>query len=83
MTEFANVLPNCGESFSFEAETAPEIISEHFKITEVITWDTPAVHLPDRAAVALFLRGRRLSRQEASVQADRSNTPLTAPSAAA
>jgi hypothetical protein len=77
MTEFANVLPNWGESFSFDAETAPEIISEHFKITEVITWDTPAVHLPDKAAVALFLRGRGLSRQEASVQADQSHTPLT------
>jgi SAM-dependent methyltransferase len=75
--EFASVLPNWGEPFNFDAETAPEIISKHFKITEVITWDTPAVHLPDRAAVALFLRGRGLSRQEASVQADRSNTPLT------
>src|SRR5688572_31983278 len=62
MTEFANVLPNWGESFSFDAETAPEIISEHFKITEVITWDRPAVHLADKAAVALFLRGRGLSR---------------------
>jgi SAM-dependent methyltransferase len=75
--EFASVLPNWGQPFRFDAETASEIISEHFKITEVITWDTPAVHLPDKAAVALFLRGRGLSRQEASVQADQSNTPLT------
>jgi hypothetical protein len=75
--EFASVLPNWGQPFRFDAETASEIISEHLKITEVITWDTPAVHLPDRAAVALFLRGRGLSRQEASVQADQSNTPLT------
>jgi hypothetical protein len=75
--EFASVLPNWGQSFRFDAETASEIISEQFKITEVITWDTPAVHLPDRAAVALFLRGRGLGRQEASVQGDRSNTPLT------
>jgi SAM-dependent methyltransferase len=75
--EFASVLPDWGEPFSFDAETAPEIISEHFKITEVINWDTPAVHLPDRAAVALFLRGRGLSAEEASRQAHRWNTPLT------
>jgi SAM-dependent methyltransferase len=75
--EFGSVLPNWGQPFRFDAETASEIISEHFKITEVITWDTLAVHLPDQAAVALFLRGRGLSRQEASVQADQSHTPLT------
>ena len=43
--EFASVLPHWGEPFSFDAETAPEIISDHFTITEVITWDTPAVRL--------------------------------------
>jgi SAM-dependent methyltransferase len=75
--EFASLLPNWGEPFSFDAETAPEIISDHFKITEVITWDTPAVRLPDRAAVALFLRGRGLSAEEASLQARQWNTPLT------
>lgn len=48
--ELASVLPHWGEPFSFDAETAPEIISDHFTITEVITWDTPAVRLPDRAA---------------------------------
>ena len=37
--------PHWGEPFSFDAETAPEIISDHFTITEVITWDTPAVLL--------------------------------------
>jgi SAM-dependent methyltransferase len=75
--EFASVLPDWGEPFSFDAETAPEIISEHFKITEVINWDTATVRLPDRAAVALFLRGRGLSAEEASLQSDRWNTPLT------
>ena len=43
--EFASVLPAWGEPFSFDAETAPEIISEHFQITEVIKWNTPAVRL--------------------------------------
>lgn len=75
--EFASVLPGSGEPFSFDAETAPEIISEHFKITEVIKWDTPAVRLPDEAAVALFLRGRGLSAEEASLQSHRWNTPLS------
>jgi SAM-dependent methyltransferase len=75
--EFASVLPNWGQAFNFDAETAPEIVSEHFKITEVITWDTPTVRLPDSAAVALFLRGRGLSAEEASLQANRWNTPLT------
>jgi SAM-dependent methyltransferase len=75
--EFASVLPHWGEPFSFDAETAPEIISDHFTITEVITWDTPAVRLPDSAAVALFLRGRGLGADEASLQAGRWNVPLT------
>jgi SAM-dependent methyltransferase len=75
--EFASVLPGWGEPFSFDAETAPKIISEHFKITEVIKWDTPVVRLPDEAAVALFLRGRGLSAEDASLQAGRWNTPLS------
>jgi SAM-dependent methyltransferase len=75
--EFSSVLPDWGEPFSFDAETAPEIISEHFKITEVINWDTATVRLPDRAAVALFLRGRGLSAEEASMQSHRWNAPLT------
>jgi SAM-dependent methyltransferase len=75
--EFASVLPHWGEPFSFDAETAPEIISDHFTITEVITWDTPAVRLPDSAAVAQFLRGRGLSTDEASLQAGRWYVPLT------
>ena len=74
--EIAGVPPGWGEPFSFDAETAPEIISEHFQITEVIKWDTPAVRLPDRAALALFLRGRGLSAEDASLQAGRWNTPL-------
>ena len=75
--EFASVLPHWGEPFSFDAETAPEIISKHFKISEVINWNTPTVRLPDRAAVALFLRGRGLSAEEASQQSHRWDTPLT------
>jgi hypothetical protein len=75
--EFASVLPQWGEPLSFDAETAPEIISDHFTITKVVTWDAPAVRLPDGAAVALFLRGRGLSADEASLQAGRWKAPLT------
>ena len=75
--EFASVLPGWGKPFSFDAETAAAIVAHHFTITEVIKWDAPAVRLPDTAAVALFLRGRGLSADEASRQAPRWNTPMT------
>jgi hypothetical protein len=52
------VLPDGGKPFSFDAETAAAIVADHFTITEVIRWDSPATRLPDPAAVALFLRGR-------------------------
>jgi SAM-dependent methyltransferase len=75
--EFASVLPGWGKPFSFDAETAAAMVADHFEITEVITWDTSAMRLPDTAAVALFLRGRGLSSKEASRQAPRWTTPMT------
>jgi SAM-dependent methyltransferase len=75
--EFAGVLPNWGEPFSFDAETASGIVADHFEITAVVTWDMPAVRLPDTAAVALFLRGRGLSRDDAFRHARSWSTPLT------
>jgi SAM-dependent methyltransferase len=75
--EIASVLPAWGEPFSFDAETAPASVAEHFSITEVVAWDRPAVRLPDTAAVELFLRGRGLSADEASRQAGSWTTPLT------
>jgi SAM-dependent methyltransferase len=75
--EFASVLPDWGKPFSFDAESASAIVADHFIITEVITWDTAAVRLPDSAAVALFLRGRGLSADEASRDASRWKTPMT------
>jgi SAM-dependent methyltransferase len=75
--EFASVLPNWGEPFSFDAETASTIAADHFKITEVIRWDMPAVRLPDTAAVTLFLRGRGLSDEQAFQHALCWSTPVT------
>jgi SAM-dependent methyltransferase len=75
--EFAAVLPNWGEPFSFDAETAPAIVADHFEITAVVGWDMPAVRLPDTAAVALFLRGRGLSADDARRHARSWSTPLS------
>jgi SAM-dependent methyltransferase len=75
--EFASVLPDWGQPFSFDSETAPDIVANYFQIIEVVEWDTPAVRLPDAAAVTLFLRGRGLSAEEASKHARRWRTPLT------
>jgi len=55
------------------AETAVELVAEVF---EVQRWDAPMVHLPDRAAVALFLRGRGLPLDDAKQAADQYPTPL-------
>jgi SAM-dependent methyltransferase len=75
--EFASVLPNWGEPFSFDAETAAAIIADHFTITEVIRWDTPAVRLPDASAVALFLPGRGMSADDSVRHAPGWQTPMT------
>jgi SAM-dependent methyltransferase len=75
--EFAAVLPDWGEPFSFDAETAPAIVADHFEITALVKWDMPTVRLPDTAAVALFLRGRGLRADDAFRHARSSSTPLT------
>ena len=74
--EFAEVLPDWGEPFSFDAETAVDIVGEQFSITEVLRWDAAVVRLPDAAAVRLFLRGRGLSDLAAGEEAARRSCPL-------
>ena len=75
--EFAEVLPGWGEPFSFDAETAVDIVGEQFSITEVLRWDKAVVRLPDAAAVRLFLRGRGLSAAAAAEEAARRRCPLS------
>jgi SAM-dependent methyltransferase len=75
--EFADVLPGWGESFSFDAETAVEVVAEQFSITEVLQWDAAVIMLPDTAAVQLFLRGRGLSDAAATEEAGRRRCPLS------
>jgi len=75
--EFAEVMPGWGEPFSFDAETAVEVVAEGFSIAEVLRWDTAVVRLPDVAAVRLFLRGRGLSDVAAAEEAARRHCPLS------
>jgi SAM-dependent methyltransferase len=75
--EFAGVLPGWGEPFSFDAETAADVVAEQFSINNVLRWDTAAVRLVDAAAIRLFLRGRGLSQAAAAKEAVRRRCPLT------
>ena len=75
--EFAEAMPGWGEPFSFDAETAVDIVAEQFSINEVQRWDTAVVRLPDVAAVRLFLRGRGLSETAAASEAARRRCPLS------
>jgi SAM-dependent methyltransferase len=75
--EFASALPDWGQPFSFDAETAPTLVADVFDVAEVQRWDAPLVTLPDTAAVELFLRGRGLPSAQAQHYAERLATPLT------
>jgi SAM-dependent methyltransferase len=75
--EFAEVIPGWGEPFSFDAETAMDVVAEQFSITEILRWDKAVVWLPDVAAVRLFLRGRGLSETAAASEAARRRCPLS------
>jgi SAM-dependent methyltransferase len=67
--EFAEVIPGWGEPFSFDAETAMDVVAEQFSITEILRWNKAVVWLPDVTAVRLFLRGRGLSETAAASDA--------------
>jgi SAM-dependent methyltransferase len=75
--EFAEVIPGWGEPFSFDAETAVDMVAEQFWITEVMRWDSAVVRLPDVTAARLFLRGRGRSETAAASEAARRHYPLS------
>ena len=75
--ELQSVLPGYGVPSTFDSENAPEIVGSVFGEIEVDAWDGPYVHLPDREALALYLRGRRLSPAAAGRALDAIDTPLT------
>jgi len=74
--ELAHVLPGWGRQSSFDAEDAAEIVGRTFHVVDVMRWDAPLVHLPDRTAIELFLRGRGLSETDAHHEAGKLPAPL-------
>jgi SAM-dependent methyltransferase len=60
----------------FDAEEAADIVGRHFRDVEVVRWDAPLVHLPDRAAVRDYLLGRLVPREKAEDAATRVQVPL-------
>jgi len=75
--ELASVLPDYGVMTTFQSDNGVEVISDVFDDLQVNPWDGPYVHLPDREALVLYLRGRRLSVTEAERAAGTIDTPLT------
>ena len=73
--ELADVLPQ--SAATFDAENGVEMMGEFFQFIEVARWDAPLVHLPDREALALYLKGRGLSPAEIASAVERVATPLT------
>ena len=75
--ELQSVLPGYGVPSTFDSENAPEIVGSVFGEIEIDAWDGPYVRLPDREALILYLRGRRLSPSAAERASDAIDTPLT------
>ena len=75
--ELQSVLPGYGVSSTFDSENAPEIVGSVFGEIEIDAWDGPYVRLPDREALILYLRGRRLTSSAAERASDAIDTPLT------
>ena len=75
--ELQSVLPGYGVPSTFDSENAPEIVGTVFDEIEIDAWNGPYVHLPDREALILYLRGRRLTPSAAERASDAIDTPLT------
>jgi SAM-dependent methyltransferase len=63
----------------FDAEEAPALVAQVFgsDAVDVESWDGPFTVLPDRDAVATYLRGRGISLESAAKVADGVVTPFT------
>ncbi|HAA77611.1 TPA: hypothetical protein DCE37_21075 [Candidatus Latescibacteria bacterium] len=61
----------------FDSEFGGELVKEVFGNVEADHWDMPAVTLPDAEAVALFLKGRGKSADEASELTKQVEMPVT------
>jgi len=61
--ELAAVLPRWGRPLSVDAENGPGLLRSVFDVRDIQRWDEPMVHIPDRGALTLYLRGRGLPAQ--------------------
>jgi SAM-dependent methyltransferase len=75
--ELAAEMPQWGLPLSFDAENGPALLRQVFDVVEVQRWDAPLVHIPDRNALALYLRGHGLTEESAHDAASNVTTPLT------
>lgn len=73
--ELATVLSQ--SPMTFDAENGPEMVGEFFEVMQVERWDAPLVHLPDKKALARYLRGRSLSQENIQKAIERINVPLS------
>lgn len=62
---------------TFDAESGPGMIGEHFQDIELDQWDLPYYRLPDREAVVKYLYSRQYSRAVADRVADQVDLPIT------
>jgi SAM-dependent methyltransferase len=72
--EFADVLSR--RQLTFDAELAPQILSELFAEVEVERWDAPLVELPTRRAVRDYLIGKGVEPPSAAARAEVVEAPL-------
>jgi SAM-dependent methyltransferase len=73
--ELAHVLPRT--PLTFDAELAPELLSELFVELEVERWDAPLLELPRTSAVRDYLIGKGVARDAAQTAAEAIPTPLS------
>jgi SAM-dependent methyltransferase len=74
--ELAPVLPRLGKPLSFDAENGPGLLRSIFGAVAIQHWDDPLIHIPDRDALTLYLRGRGLPAQRARAAAQQLQTPI-------
>jgi ubiquinone/menaquinone biosynthesis C-methylase UbiE len=72
--EFADVLSR--RPLTFDAELAPQMLSELFAEVEVERWDAPLVELPTREGVRDYLIGKGVEARSATARAEVTDTPL-------
>lgn len=73
--ELASVLSST--QHTFDAENGLEMIQDYFQDVQVERWDAPLVHLPDREALTLYLKGRQMKAEKIHEAAQHLQTPLT------